>query len=83
MPTAVTLDRCHCGRPLHPYSLRSEGAGEVIYTQPPILPGETSMVWACDRGEARIAAGLQRGTLVHDVHFESDSGRDRRGACMA
>ena len=81
MATATDLDRCRCGRPLHPYWMREEGGTTTVYAQPPILPGQSSTVWACDLGEARIVLGLQQGTLVHDVRFESDRTRDRQGAC--
>lgn len=81
MTTETSIDQCHCGRPLHAYYVREDKGGYKVYAQPPIIPGQSSQVWACDLGEARITLGLQQGTLVHDVYFEADRSRDRRGAC--
>jgi hypothetical protein len=78
----TALEQCRCGRPLHPYWVRQEGGSTMVYTQRPILPGESTTVWASDLAEARIALGLQPGTLVHDVHFTADRTRDRQGACL-
>jgi hypothetical protein len=82
MSAPTNSSQCRCGRPLHPYWLREEQGAQRVYTQEPIIPGPSSTATASDVGEVRIALGLQPGTLVHDVHFESDPARDRQGTCM-
>ena len=82
MSASTNLEQCRCGRPLHPYWVREERGTPSVFAQKPIIPGPSSTAWAADVGEVRIALGLQRGALVHDVHFESDRGRDRQGACL-
>jgi hypothetical protein len=68
---------------LHSYWAREEGATTRVFAQPPIIPGPSQTIWACDLWEVQITLGLRQGTLVHDVHLEADRSKDRRGACTA